>query len=360
MQATCQVSLEAIAHNYEYFRQLVKPAKIIPVVKANAYGHGAVEVTQHLISHSGVNEFAVATLEEALELAPTFPDVSFLIFSRVFASDLSRVPKNVILTLVSPEDAEAITSSVATAQRVHLNVNTGMNRLGLSPGEALDLLKRGPSNLHIEGIYSHFSSSDAMTRTVYRGQISSFRSFVDACRQAGFAGQFHLSNSAAVLQGDDNIFDAVRLGIGLYGYDTSPEQSHKSNLTPAMTIQAPLIRVAALKIGETVSYGETWCAQMDGYVGTLRIGYADGYPRALSNRGTVSLGEKTYPVIGTVTMDHIMIDLGKDSPTSGAMFTIMGGSHSAVGIQSIAHSLDTIPYELCCGISPRLARIYPD
>lgn len=359
MQATCQVSLGAITQNYDYFLELVKPGKIIPVVKANAYGHGAFQVTQHLISQSGVDQFAVATLEEAVELAKNFPEVSFLIFSRVFASELTRVPENVVLTLVSLEDAKAIISTATSPQRVHLNVNTGMNRLGLPPADVLELLKQSHRNLRVEGIYSHFSSSDAMTRTVYRKQMSSFRHFTNACREAGFNGQFHLSNSAAVLQGDDNLFDAVRLGIGLYGYDTSPEQGHQAKLKPAMTIQAPLVRVAAIKAGETVSYGETWSAKVDGHIGTLRIGYADGYPRALSNRGTVSLNGKTYPVIGTVTMDHIMIDLGDDQPMTGSMFNIMGGTHPAVTIQSISHMLNTIPYEVCCGISPRLKRHYP-
>ena len=360
MKAICQVSLDAITQNYNYFQKRVSPAQVIPVVKANAYGHGALRITEHLHEVHGVSTFAVATLEEAQELAELLPSISILIFSRVFPSELPEVPAHAILTVSSLEDAEALSKSRSTSIRVHLNVNTGMNRLGITPEQAQKLISEttSQSNLLIEGVYSHFSSSDTASVTVYNRQNDDFISMIESLRAGGFQGMAHLANSAAALHDDHHALDAMRLGIGLYGYDTSWEGKHQYALQPAMTIKAPLVRVAKISAGESVSYAEKWQAAVDTNIGTLRIGYADGYNRALTNRGTVSYHGKSYPVVGTVTMDHIMIDLGQDEPKTGAMFAVMGGEVAAVQIHNISKMLSTISYEICCAVSPRVKRFY--
>lgn len=357
MEAICQVSLDAITQNYKYFVKRVNPARVIPVVKANAYGHGAIQVTQYLRDHAGVETFAVATLGEARELAAHFPRITILVFSRIFPSELSLVPDNTILTIGSMEDANALKTSAKSQIRVHLNVNTGMNRIGVTPDEALELIKEA-SNLKILGVYSHFSSSDTLSKEVYHAQNERFKALAERLQAVGFSGMVHLANSAAGLQDRQPAYDAMRLGIGLYGYDTTPDQHHQAHLQPAMTVKAPLIRVARIKAGEAVSYGEKWQAAVDTNIGTLRIGYADGYRRSLTNRGRVARGDKTYPVIGTVTMDHIMIDLGEDTPETGELFEVMGGATPGVQINSISEILNTIPYEVCCGVSPRVKREY--
>ncbi|MBT3228487.1 MAG: alanine racemase [Candidatus Marinimicrobia bacterium] len=358
METTCQVSLDAITQNFSYFKKRVYPAQVIPVVKANAYGHGALKITEHLHEVLGVETFAVATLEEARELAVLFPHISILIFSRVFPSELPDVPEHAILTVGSVEDAKSISESQSSNIRVHLNVNTGMNRLGITSEQAQELISWKTSNLQIEGVYSHFSSSDTSSEVVYARQNDEFTSLVEKLRAGGFQGMAHLANSAAGLHNNQKSFDAIRLGIGLYGYDTSPEGKHQTSLQPAMTIKAPLIRIAKVSAGESVSYAEKWQAAVDTNIGTLRIGYADGYVRALTNRGLVAYNGKSYPVVGTVTMDHIMIDLGQDEPTTGAMFEVMGGAIAAVQINRISNILNTIPYEICCSISPRVKRNY--
>ena len=358
MEAIFQVSLAAITQNYTYYQKRVDPAQVIPVVKANAYGHGALEITRHLHTKLGVQTFAVATLEESQELAAVFPEISILIFSRVFPSELPSVPENAILTVTSMEDALALSKSQINGIRVHLNVNTGMNRLGLSSEEALELISAKGSNLQIEGVYSHFSSSDTISEVVYSQQNSEFNSLIEKLRAGGFPGLVHIANSSAGLHDQQNPFDAMRLGIGLYGYDTTPDGEHQANLQPAMIIKAPLIRVAHIQMGESVSYAEKWQATVDTNIGTLRIGYGDGYARALTNRGMVSYKGKSYPVVGTVTMDHIMIDLGQDMPQTGEMFEVMGGEISEVQVNYIAEILATIPYEICCAISARVERQY--
>lgn len=358
MEAICQISLDAITQNYTYFQKRVHPAQVIPVVKANAYGHGALAITNHLHVNMGVKFFAVATLEEAQELALQFPEISILVFSRVFPAELVSVPANTILSVGSMEDARSLSTSSTNTIRVHLNVNTGMNRLGLSSEEVFDLIEGDLSNLSIEGIYSHFSSSDTTSDLVYERQNGDFKILVEELRAQGFKGLVHIANSAASLHDGQDSFDAVRLGIGLYGYDTSPGGDHQQALSPAMTVSAPLIRVARIKAGESVSYSETWQSAVDTNIGTLRIGYADGYARGLSNRGVVSHHGKSYPVIGTVTMDHIMIDLGEDAPQTGEMFEVIGGQNPEVQIKTISKIRNTIPYEVCCAISARVKRLY--
>ncbi|MBT3253267.1 MAG: alanine racemase [Candidatus Marinimicrobia bacterium] len=358
MEAICQVSLEAITQNYTYFQKRVHPAQVIPVVKANAYGHGATEITQHLHTKLGVETFAVATIEEAQELAALFPEISILIFSRVFPSELHSVPENAILTVGSMEDAQALLNSDVPRIRVHLNINTGMNRIGLSSQEAIELISSKDSHLQIEGVYSHFSSSDTVSEIAYTNQNREFHAIAEKLLTIGFQGMIHIANSAAGLHEQQNPYDAIRLGIGLYGYDTTPDGEHQGSLKPAMTIKAPLIRVARIQASESVSYAEKWQTSIDTNIGTLRIGYADGYVRALTNRGVVSHHGKMYPVVGTVTMDHIMIDLGNDEPQTGDMFDVMGGEFPEVQVNTISKILATIPYEICCAISPRVKRQY--
>ncbi len=357
MQAISQISLESIGRNYKYFLNRVAPAMVIPVVKANAYGHGAIQVTRYLNQNLAVKTFAVATLEEAQELSADFPDISILIFSRVFSGELASVPHNALLSVGSMEDALSIIESDYSGTGVHLNINTGMNRLGLSPDEAIELISN-PQGLDIHGVYSHYSSSDTTSEMAYEQQKQGFRAFVVQAQARGFQGMIHLSNSAGAFHDDSNFYDAMRLGIGLYGYDTSPAQKHAGNLQPAMEVKAPLIRVARIEAGEPVSYAEKWQAAVATNIGTLRIGYADGYNRGLTNRGVVSFGEKAYPVVGTVTMDHIMIDLGDDQPDTGSMFTVIGGTSEQVKVDTVSKVLNTIPYEICCAVSNRVKRDY--
>lgn len=247
-------------------------------------------------------------------------------------------------------------NSVYGGIKVHLNVNTGMNRLGLSPDQAMELIANPKSSLNISGVYSHFSSSDTFHTQQYDVQNECFKNFVMRIRQHGYKGMVHLANSAGALHNGQELYDAIRLGISLYGYDTTPDGQHQQFLKPAMEVLAPLVRVEHIKAGTSVSYAEKWQAAVDTNIGTLRIGYADGYSRALTNRGIVAFQGKTYPVVGTVTMDHIMIDLGDDKPACGSLVTVLGGTHPPIQIANIAKTLNTISYEICCNISSRVVR----
>ena len=358
MEARCEVSLTAISRNYRFFKERMGSGIVIPVVKANAYGHGAVAVTRHLHREEGVRLFAVATLAEAHQLAESLPEISILIFTRVFAEELTDLPKNTICTIVSMEHARSLEQAANQPVQVHLNVNTGMNRLGLRPEEAIELLKDPDSKLNITGLYSHFSSSDTPIDTRYAQQRIQFRDFVSEARGQGWSGLVHFSNSAALLHPEHDCYDAMRLGIGLYGYDTYPGADHQAHLQPAMELKAPLMRVERVQAGETVSYAERWCADRETNIGTLRIGYADGYNRLLTNNAWALSSGKEYPVIGTVTMDHIMLDLGNDEPEPGTYFTVLGGSATRLEIGAVAERLNTIAYEICCAVSRRVPRLH--
>ncbi len=354
MQAICRISRQAVEHNFSYFQRLTAGRIIIPVVKANAYGHDASLIVNWL-TEIGVRLFAVATPEEAAELAPAYPNCRFLIFSRTFPDQLSLLPPNVILTVTSTDDIVTL-AKASHRLEAHINLNTGMNRLGVNPEEALTLLKNPPHNVRITGLYSHFATADE-EGPFFHKQRELFAEVVEEVRRQGFSGMIHIANSAATLREADTHYDGVRIGISLYGYDTTPEQKHQAELLPVMEVYAPLVRVARLKAGEAVSYGRTWQAANETNLGTLRFGYADGYNRHLSNRGQVAFKGRYFPVVGTVTMDHIMVDLGGETFPTGSYFLVLGGRRGPAAIANVARLLETIPYEICCAISGRVPRI---
>ncbi|MCF7800463.1 MAG: alanine racemase [Candidatus Marinimicrobia bacterium] len=360
MRALCHISADALIHNYSRFKIRSHSALIIPVVKANAYGHGAIPVMKILREDFEIPLVAVATLEESQEVARVYPDVDILVFSRIFPHELNDLPPRAIGTITSWEDYVQLDRAATRPISVHLNVNTGMNRLGLAPDEVLAVLKHTSRYLNITGVYSHLSSADTPNEVSVLKQKHTFNQLCDRLNEKGFEGLKHLSNSAGILTHPELSYDAIRLGIGLYGYDTTPEQKFLADLKPVMTVTAPLVRQSILSAGEPVSYGETWRTSTKSRLGTLRIGYADGYRRALSNRGLVTCEGYEFPVVGTVTMDHIMIDLGETDVKPGQYFTVLGGKNKNTAVAVVSQRLGTIPYEICCGISPRVERVYDD
>ena len=233
-----------------------------------------------------------------------------------------------------------------------------MNRLGISAEEALGIVQTPPEGMNITGLYSHFSSSDSDERTVFEHQLLEIKQLISELRRIGFDGLIHCANSAATLMDTDIQFDGVRLGISLYGYDPSQTRQHRKDLRPVMTLKAPLVRSQAIVAGSPVSYGERWRAAVDTRIGTLRIGYADGYNRLLTNRGHAVHNDQVFPVVGTVTMDHIMIDLGNTDVKVGEYLTVLGEEHPRTSCYTVADQLETITYEITCAVSPRVRRVY--
>ncbi len=351
------IDMHAATENYLYIRHRIKPyTKLLCVVKANAYGHGAVEMAR-LWESLGVDMLAVATAEEALLLRCSGIATPILILG--YASPAMAEAfrdTHIIPTIYSLSDARQWNDAAQRADFTlpcHIKINTGMNRLGISCDDttsikALCALPR----LFPCGIYSHLSAADTDKCAAYR----QFRRFKQAaCIAEGICGHTllqHFANTEALLRYPDMHADMVRAGIGLYGYTTYPE----ATLLPVMRLEARVIQINALSRGETVGYGNNYCARKAMRVATLAIGYADGIRRDSGSRGVrVDIGNTRCPIIGQVCMDMCMVDVSNtDSVHVGNTAVIFDKSR---GADVMAKALGTIPYEILTGISSRVKRI---
>ncbi len=340
---------------------MVGPAAILAVVKANAYGHGAVPVSQALLS-AGAHQLGVATVEEGLELRNAGITAPILVMGGVY--DIPTIQRSNLTPVLPSRDAVEAAARLADPRtvplHVHLKVDTGMSRLGVTPEEALALLRSGwPPNLHLEGVMSHLASADEPDGGPTEQQLARFRAFLDAIQSAGLkVPTAHIANSAAILRFPSSRFDLVRPGLMLYGYSSGPTPS--VDLRPALTWKTRVIQVKRVDKGQPVSYGGTFVAPRPSTLAVLPVGYADGYNRALSNKAHVLLGGHPSPVVGRVCMDLTMVDV-TDYPSvrPGDEAVLLGrqGS-SAITADDLAAWRNTISYEILCQIGPRVTRVY--
>ena len=358
--ATAHISLEALTHNVNRIRSHLKAStKTLAAVKANAYGHGAVATARHLAA-CGVDWFGVATAGEALELRTGGLTAPVLIFSPVYEGIPELVNQNIPLTVADEHSLEAIERSGVKEARVHLKVDTGMGRLGLSWRAAVDLAKRidGGEATVLEGVWTHFAQSDSADETFTRQQIEQFQAFLDGLEKEAIEPELvHVANSAAIFAYPDVQFDMVRPGIALYGYHSSPHIAGlEPGLRPALTLSAPITFVKRVKAGTPVSYDALWRAPRDTTVATVRIGYADGYPRLLTGKAEVLVQGEIRPVAGRICMDQLMVDVGDLEPEVGGRVTLFGSG--VLDAEAVAGRIGTISYELLVSLSPRVNRTY--
>jgi alanine racemase len=352
------VSLSNLTHNLALVRSHLKSkTKILAAVKANAYGHGAIPTARHLES-LGVDWFGVATSGEAIELRQGGIRGNILIFSPVYQHIRELVDYGVSLTVANQESFEVIKISKASAG-IHLKVDTGMGRLGLGWQEAAVLAKSIIcSGFELEGVWTHFATSDDEHQEFARVQLESFEKFLGAIEH--FKAQpklLHTANSSAIFALPESHFDMVRPGIALHGYHSSPYiASLEPKLKPVMTLTAPITFVKRVKAGTPISYSHLWTAPKDTTIATVRIGYADGYPRLLSNKGEVWVHDRLCPIAGRVCMDQLMIDVGDLEVSIGDRVTLFGGS--GLDAETLGNRCGTISYELLTSISPRVERVY--
>jgi len=365
IQTCAQINLDNLILNIRAIRQQVAPAGIIPVVKADAYGHGAVAVTKRL-AVEGFKLFAVARFEEAMELRDSGIREPILIFGRVFPDDIGRaIAADFRLSLFEPSDIHWIEAAKPKKQAcVHVKMDTGMGRLGVLPDQESDFLNALARSKYCrwEGLYSHFATADAKDKEYACLQLARFQKFLERIRSMKIRpAMIHMANSGAILDLPESYFDAVRPGILMYGHYPSPETSHGIIPRPVMTLKTAVAHIRKLPANSPVSYGRRWITPKQTRIAVLPIGYADGIRRDLSNRGEVLIRGKRYPMVGTVTMDHIMVDVGVDSVTPGDEAIIWGDSAQGnLSLIEIAAGIGTIPYELTCGVSKRVKRVYID
>lgn len=340
--------------------------RVVAVVKADGYGHGAVAAARAFL-RGGAALLGVSSLAEALELRAAGLDAPVIVLGGLFAGEAAEaVGHDVAAAAWTRETVDALAAAArATGRpaRVHVKLDTGMTRLGLDVGDVVEFgrLVRATPGVEIAGVFSHLASADDVARAAVQAQIERFRDAVAALRAAGVPpGLVHLANSAALLSAPAAHFDAVRPGIMLYGYAPASHLAHRAALRPAMQLVTRLIQVRRVPAGRAVGYGGTWVASRPSVIGVLPIGYADGYHRLVSNRAAVVVRGRRAPIAGRVCMDHVMVDL-TDVPgaAEGDRVALIGGDGgAAVWADELAAWCETIPYEMLTAVGRRVPRVY--
>lgn len=374
------VYLDRIAANLRGIRERVGPGRgILMAVKADAYGHGAVEVSRYVEREKLADWFGVATVGEGIELrAAGIVSPIFKLSPALPAEVEAAVTHDITLAVASVAEAEAVEAAAASAARtvnVHVAVDTGMGRIGLAPDDVESFgahVAQNCPHVRVQGMFTHFAVSDVAdddSVAFTQGQISRLREAVGAIsdRLGYFVEIVHAANSGGVLAHPDSWGNLVRPGIMAYGFYPDPSTPHTIELLPALEWRAPITFVKKVQKGWSVSYGRTWTAPRDSWIATLPVGYADGYRRLLSNTGRVLARGREYPVVGRVCMDQTMIDLGPagaigapDSPLNvGEEVVLLGSDGEArYTADEMAAHLDTIPYEVLTLIGRRVRREY--
>ncbi len=364
-RAWVEIDLDRLLQNYRAVKARVhEGCGILVAVKADAYGHGAVEISKTLQAE-GVDMLGVASVDEALELkragidcpivilSPTTPDISKTIIENDFRVNVSSL-----------EYGQSLSSHalrLGKISKVHLEIDTGMGRTGVLSSQALDFVRTVSSmeGIEVEGIFSHFAVAEADPEYT-RKQLAEFRSLLDALERNEIRIPLkHCANSAAILGHPDSYFNMVRPGLVIYGLYPS-SLSRSLDVSPIMSFKARIVHVQRLPRGSSISYGRTFTAPKDMTIATISVGYGDGYTRSLSNRGEALIRGKRAKIVGTVCMDLTMVDCtGTDAVQLGDECTLIGRDGTEeITPDDIARLTGTISYEVTSSIGPRVPRVF--
>ncbi len=368
-----EVDTASLRHNFSAVKSIVpKDAHIMAVVKANAYGAGAIKASE-IFLQEGANYLGVATLDEALELRSHFSKTPILILGYSPNSNASMLIDNDLSAMVfSFEQAEVFSQMALKSQKrlkVHLKIDTGMHRLGLEPNfKSIEIIKkiRALKGLEIEGIFTHLSNADAKIKTHAKNQMKAFNAFLEQLLDQKIEFQYrHAYNSAGILSlcnGNENrLLNLYRPGIMLYGFYPSNgmKESCPTILKNVISLKAQIVQIRSVKKGEFIGYGEHFYTNEETLVGVLALGYADGLMRALGNRIQVAINNQLAPLIGKVCMDQCFVKLNNIQAKEGDEVILFGDkSAKANDASEIAALLNTIPYETISTLSKRLERVY--
>ncbi len=362
-----EINLSNLKFNYLNIKKKVNQRPIMAVVKADAYGHGMVEVVSALEKLNDKKPFyyGVALLEEAIKLRKSKVTKSpILLFAPLKIDEIDFYQKHKIIPTVTSQNEIANLSKYKFARklRVQINIDTGMGRVGLPFDIAVNLIVELQKNkmIQLDGIYTHFSTSDEKNKKYSNLQLKRFNTILRLLREMNIeTGIIHTANSGAILDIPESYFDMVRLGISLYGYYPSDETTESVKLKPVMTLLSEVATISKYPKGSSISYGRKHKTKRDTNIISVPIGYADGIKRGLTNKMFCIIKNKKYPQVGTVTMDRIMFDVGNDKIKISDKIILIGSSKSeAITAQDWCGILKTIPYEITCGISNRVPREY--
>ncbi|MFA8013885.1 alanine racemase [Helicobacter pylori] len=368
-----EVNSASLRHNFSAVKSIVpKDAHIMAVVKANAYGAGAIKASE-IFLQEGANYLGVATLDEALELRSHFSKTPILVLGYSPNSNASMLIDNDLSAMIfSLEQAEVFSQMALKSQKrlkIHLKIDTGMHRLGLEPNfKSIEIIKkiRALKGLEIEGIFTHLSNADDKIKTHAKNQMKAFNAFLEQLLDQKIEFQYrHAYNSAGILflcNGNENRFlNLYRPGIMLYGFYPSNgmKETCPTILKNVISLKAQIVQIRSVKKGEFIGYGEHFYTNEETLVGVLALGYADGLMRALGNRIQVAINNQLAPLIGKVCMDQCFIKLNNIQAKEGDEVILFGDkSAKANDASEIAALLNTIPYETISTLSKRLERVY--
>jgi alanine racemase len=354
-----EVDLEAIRHNAD----ILKPenAELMAVVKANGYGHGDVEVARAAVE-AGATWVGLASVEEGLKLRGAGIEAPILVLSELPpGSEAIALAHRLTPTLYSDDGLERLSRAARGPVPVHIKVDTGMHRVGVWPPEvapefALRVVRAG---LEVEGLFTHFARSEEDEVTT-KEQLDRFLEAAEAVRSAGVSPRLlHAANSGATILHPESHLDLVRPGIALYGIEPGPGVGTHLGLRPALTWRSQVSAAKRLPAGESISYGHRYRLERDAWVATVPVGYADGYPRQLTNLGEVLIGGRRCRVAGTVTMDQLIVDGGDMEVQAGEEVVLIGSQgDQTIGADALGRLFGTIGYEIVSRIGERVPRRY--
>ncbi|MBI4437026.1 MAG: alanine racemase [Candidatus Omnitrophica bacterium] len=364
-----EIDHDAIAQNYDLLRKRLHPkTKLLVPIKANAYGHGAFEVARALEA-KGVAFFGVSSIDEAVALRQKGIRSPLLILNAILKEEIPAVFEHDLTQTVCSEEFALRLNQEAIRRKkripVHLKIDTGMGRLGVWYEEALAFARfvRGCEHLFMEGLYTHLADADGSDPKATRAQMRRFKELIQVLREEELLPPFvHLANSAAVLHFPESHFNLVRPGLAIYGIHPFYEKRGRltPTLKPALTLKTRIVYLKGTPKGRKIGYGGTYTTKKETVIATLPIGYADGYNRLLSNQGKVLLRGQRIPITGRICMDQCMVDGGAFPDLKiGEEVVLIGRQGSEeIKVEEIATVCKTIPYEILCGLSNRVPRIY--
>ena len=363
-----EINLDNFIYNIEQIKRRAKNSEIIGVVKANAYGHGAIEIAKTLVE-CDIKRLAVANIVEAIELRDNNIDIPIMILgiSEEYAIDsilkynVEPTVSTVNFTKKLNEKAKALNKTI----NIHIAIDSGMGRIGFRNNEnsILEIIEISKlSNINVESIYTHFSTADSKNKEYSLKQLSIYKEMLDALEKNGVnIPKKNLSNSAAIIDIEEAHFDCVRPGIIQYGYYPSNEVNKKAlDLKPVLSWKSRILYLKEVESNEYIGYNQNFKTTKKTKIATIPVGYADGYSRGLSNKGKVIINGTLAPIIGNVCMDQIMVDVSEIKDVASGDEVILLGSYGDIKFdaEDIANILNTISYEVLCLIGRRTPRIY--
>lgn len=361
-----EINLSNLIFNYQSIAKRVgQKVLVMPVVKADAYGHGMIKCVEALLRvKPRPRYFGVALIEEAIELKRKFPKENVLVFGKIYPEDFKLVNAYQITPTIYDFDTLKNLAEYARKSKIripfHLKIDTGMGRVGIQLSEVdefAEFIKKEKS-IQLEGVYTHFATSDSADKTFALAQLEKFNQAIEIIkRKINNIKYIHAANSGAILDLPQTYFNMVRPGISLYGYYPSRETSESIPLKPVMSIKTKIAFLKWVDAQTSISYGRIYFTKEKTQIGTLPIGYADGYNRLLSNKGKVIYRGRLFDVVGRVTMDQIMVNFKNEDVNLDEEVIVLGSQENVkFDADDISQIINTIPYEVCTSISKRVKR----